>query len=70
MDAANSDYIPLREEFMFRAVGPSNHCVTLQTLRDNAIEDTEALNILLVNNSGIEVGPSQHLNILPANDST
>ena len=42
----------------------------LYTLRDNAVEDTEALNILVVNSSGIDVRPPLlHLNIRPANDS-
>ena len=67
--AANSDYIPLQEEFVFTSTGPNKQCVALQTLRDNAVEDTEALNIL-VNTTGIEVRPSLlHLNILPADDS-
>lgn len=67
--SANSDYVPLREEFVFTATSPNTTCVTLQTLRDNAIEGTEALVILLVDNVGITTGPEQHLTILPANDS-
>ena len=68
--AANSDYVPLREEFVFTSTSPNSSCVSLQTLRDNAVEDAEALNILLVNASGISPNrASIHLNILPADDS-
>ena len=69
-DAANSDYIPLSEEFVFTQMGPSSSCVTLQTLRDNAVEDPEALGFMLVNASGVmPIEPSLFLIILPADDS-
>jgi hypothetical protein len=66
---ANSDYIPLREEIVFTPTGPSSICVTFQTLRDNVVEDTEALSIMLVNVSGVVANlRSVFLSILPAND--
>ena len=55
---------------MFTPTGPSSICVTFQTLRDNVVEDTEALSIMLVNVSGVVANlRSVFLSILPANDS-
>ena len=55
---------------MFTSMSASSNCVLLQTLRDNAVEDTEVVNLMLVNNSGIEIqGTSMHVTILPADDS-
>ena len=55
---------------MFTRTGPSSSCVALQTLRDNAVEDTEALSFMLVNASGVTpIEPSPFLSILPADDS-
>lgn len=67
---ADVDYMPLQEKFVFSPLGPRTQCVMLHTLRDNAVEDTEALNILAVNSSGIDVSPPLlHLTIIPADDS-
>ena len=68
LPSAGTDYTPLREEFVLTAASPSRQCVVLETLRDHAVEDTEIVEISLVNNSGISVLPSVHLNIFPARD--
>ena len=55
---------------MFTSMSASSNCVLLQTLRDNAVEDTDVVNLMLVNNSGIEIqGTSMHVTILPSDDS-
>lgn len=66
---AGEDYIDLREDFTFTSASTEKQCVNLTTLRDNAVEDAEGLEIVLVNNTNIGVGQPVHVTIMPANDS-